>query len=34
MRQAEIIDELLLICYPTVPGFSLKDKMWGKILLS
>jgi hypothetical protein len=32
--QAETTDELLLICCPTVPGFSLKDKMWGKILLS
>jgi hypothetical protein len=34
VRQAETTDELLLICCPTVPGFSLKDKMWGKILLS
>jgi hypothetical protein len=32
--QAETTDECLLICCPTVPGFSLKDKMWGKILLS
>ncbi|XTI91278.1 hypothetical protein V2W45_1459734 [Cenococcum geophilum] len=26
--QAETTDELLLICCPTVLGFSLKDKMW------
>jgi hypothetical protein len=31
--QAKTTDELLLICYPTILGFSLKDKMWGKILL-
>jgi hypothetical protein len=31
--QAETIDELLLIYCPIVPGFSLKDKIWGKILL-
>jgi hypothetical protein len=29
--QAEITDEYLLICCPTVPGFSLKDKIRGKI---
>ena len=33
-RYAETTDKLLLICCPTVLGFSLKDKMWGKILLS
>ena len=33
VEQAETTDECLLICCPTVPGFSLKDKMWGKILL-
>jgi hypothetical protein len=32
VEQAETTDECLLICCPTVPGFSLKDKMWGKIL--
>jgi len=32
IEQAEILDEYLLICCPTVPGFSLKDKLWGKIL--
>jgi hypothetical protein len=30
--QAETTDEFLLIYCPTLPGFSLKDKMWGKIL--
>ncbi len=34
VEQAETTDEYLLICCPTVPGFSLKDKLWGKILLS
>ena len=29
--EAEMADENLLICCPTVPGFSLKDKLWGKI---
>jgi hypothetical protein len=33
VEQAETTDECLLIYCPTVPGFSLKDKMWGKILL-
>jgi hypothetical protein len=33
VEQAETTDECLLICCPMVPGFSLKDKMWGKILL-
>lgn len=32
MDQAELTDEFLLLCCPTVPGFSLKDKLWGKIL--
>lgn len=32
VEQAEMTDEYLLICCPTVPGFSLKDKLWGKIL--
>jgi hypothetical protein len=31
-EQAEIADENLIICCPTVPGFSFKDKLWGKIL--
>jgi hypothetical protein len=34
MGQAKIIDKLLLIYCPTVLGFSLKDKIWGKIFLS
>jgi len=33
VEQAETTEEYLLICCPTVPGFSLKDKLWGKILL-
>lgn len=32
VEQAEMTDECLLLCCPTVPGFSLKDKLWGKIL--
>ena len=32
VEQAEMTDEYLLLCCPTVPGFSLKDKLWGKIL--
>jgi len=28
VEQAEMLDEYLLICCPTVPGFSLKDKLW------
>jgi hypothetical protein len=32
VEQAGTTDEYLLICCPTVPGFSLKDKLWGKIL--
>jgi len=31
VEQAEMADETLRICCPTVPGFSLKDKLWGKI---
>jgi hypothetical protein len=32
LERAEMPDEYLLICCPTVPGFTLKDKLWGKIL--
>jgi hypothetical protein len=32
VEQAEMTDECLLLCCPTVPGFSFKDKLWGKIL--
>jgi len=31
VKQAEMPDEYLLICCPTVSEFSLKDKLWGKI---
>jgi len=29
--QGSVADENLLICCPTVPGFSLQDKLWGKL---
>ena len=34
VEQPHMTDEYLLICCPTVPGFSFKDKMWGKIHIS
>jgi hypothetical protein len=32
VKQAEVADKNLLICCPTMSGFSFKDKLWGKIL--
>ena len=32
MEQVEMKDECLLLCCPTVPRFSLQDKLWSKIL--
>jgi hypothetical protein len=32
VEQAEMPDEYLLTCCPTVPGFSIKDNLWSKIL--
>lgn len=34
IEPVELEDDELLICCPTVPGFSLSDKLWGEICTS
>ena len=33
IERARLTEEDLIVCCPTVPGFSFSDKMWGEILV-